>query len=72
MAYVSLPTRIPVQAVRVEMGCSCGGTMTFTGNAIETFDTSYEHACSKCRREEWLDRRYPFIDYEPSPASARR
>lgn len=46
----------------------CDGEMKSTGRGMTTMDTSWQHRCDKCSREEWSDHNYPRVAYLPIEA----
>jgi len=58
--------RTPVQAVRVELLCDCGGTMRRQSSTLATSAIRWLYECEACHKQEvHRGEPYPMIVYEP-------
>ena len=55
---------------KVEYVCEmCNtGTMDATGSVVDTYPPKYQHICTSCGHEGYLETHYPEIRYEPVKA----
>lgn len=50
---------------RVKRICpECNEELEYTNNVLLSSPPKYKHKCKKCNYEEYLDKEYPYIDYE--------
>ncbi len=48
----------------VDWECECGGEMEFTGVALLSSPTQYQHRCLECGKEMNLLHTYPYVEVE--------
>lgn len=61
----------PVTPVTRRWMCAeegCPGEMKSTGQGMTRMDTTWQHRCDQCSREEWVDFTYPRIAWLPQEA----
>jgi len=63
-------TKTECRTYKVEYVCDvCAkGTMEATGSVIDTNPPQYQHICTACGHESYLETRYPEVCYEPIKA----
>lgn len=43
--------------------CECGSVVKYVKSDFSKQKFCWLHACEKCKKEYWLDNRYPLTDY---------